>query len=63
MAAAPPSIPPPLLEQLTVGGRLVIPVGRDRQELLVIRRTPTGLERETILPVRFVPMTGRALTE
>ena len=63
VAAAPPSIPPPLLEQLTVGGRLVIPVGRDRQELLVIRRTPTGLERETILPVRFVPMTGRALTE
>ncbi len=60
VAAAPPEIPPPLLEQLAIGGRLVIPVGEERQELLVIRRTDSGWERQKILPVRFVPMVGRS---
>jgi protein-L-isoaspartate(D-aspartate) O-methyltransferase len=58
--AAPKEIPPPLLDQLAVGGRLVIPVGSVDQELLVVTKTGHGLERESVIPVRFVPMTGRA---
>ena len=60
VTAAPPSVPPPLLEQLAVGGRLVIPVGVGSQELLRITRTETGHTREELLPVRFVPMRGEA---
>ena len=56
VTAAPPEVPPVLVEQLRPGGRLVIPVGRFDQDLLRIRRTPKGLERENLLPVRFVPM-------
>lgn len=62
VTAAPEEIPSPLLEQLAVGGRLVIPVGRGAQDLLVVKRTPEGLERERVIPVRFVPMTGKAET-
>ena len=60
VTAAPSAIPPPLLDQLAVGGRLVIPVGSAEQELLVVTKTERGLERESVIPVRFVPMTGRA---
>jgi protein-L-isoaspartate(D-aspartate) O-methyltransferase len=60
VTAAPPSVPPPLEEQLAVGGRLVIPVGDASQELLVITRTAEGLERRSVIPVAFVPMTGEA---
>ncbi len=60
VTAAPPHIPEPLQEQLAVGGRLVIPVGRNYQELVVIERTETGFERHRSIPVRFVPMTGKA---
>jgi len=62
VTAAPPEIPEPLLRQLAPGGRLVAPVGPDggAQELLVVERTPTGLTRRMVLPVRFVPMTGEA---
>jgi protein-L-isoaspartate(D-aspartate) O-methyltransferase len=60
VTAAPPSIPQPLLDQLAVGGRLVIPVGEGYQELEVVTRTPDGFERRKVLPVRFVPMTGKA---
>jgi protein-L-isoaspartate(D-aspartate) O-methyltransferase len=63
VTAAPPSVPDPLLRQLKVGGRLVIPVG-DRnalQSLLVFtRRADGGFDRASVLPVRFVPMTGEA---
>lgn len=61
VTAAPAEIPRPLLEQLKVGGRLVIPVGQTRQELKRVRRTAHGHEEEVILPVRFVPMTGTVL--
>lgn len=57
-AAAPPAIPEALKAQLRVGGRLVIPVGRDSQELLLVVRTPVGFEERAITPVSFVPMTG-----
>jgi protein-L-isoaspartate(D-aspartate) O-methyltransferase len=58
-AAPPDDIPKPLLDQLKVGGRLVAPVGRDDQHLVRITRTETGLKREVLAPVRFVPMTGK----
>ena len=60
VTAAPDHVPAPLLEQLAPGGRLVIPVGDQRQELLRITRTDDGLQEERLLPVRFVPMTGEA---
>ncbi len=60
VTAAPKTVPPPLLEQLKVGGRLVIPVGSGDQKLVRWTRTDSGFERETLLPVRFVPMTGEA---
>lgn len=58
VTAAPAAVPEPLLDQLTMGGRLVVPVGRGSQELLVYRKTSTGIERDSIIPVLFVPMTG-----
>jgi protein-L-isoaspartate(D-aspartate) O-methyltransferase len=60
VTAAPADVPPPLLEQVKVGGCLVIPVGSGTQELIRMTRTKTGYERESLLPVRFVPMTGEA---
>jgi protein-L-isoaspartate(D-aspartate) O-methyltransferase len=60
VTAAPPAVPAPLREQLAVGGRLVAPVGRGSQQLLVLTRTATGYEERKVLPVRFVPMTGKA---
>ncbi len=61
VAAAPPDVPEPLLEQLAPGGRLVIPVGRHFQHLMKVRKLPDGsIEEEIVLPVRFVPMTGEA---
>jgi protein-L-isoaspartate(D-aspartate) O-methyltransferase len=61
VTAAPEEIPAPLLEQLAVGGRLVIPLGRGSQDLVRVTRGETGFTRESITPVRFVPMTGKAL--
>jgi protein-L-isoaspartate(D-aspartate) O-methyltransferase len=61
VTAAPTSVPAPLLEQLSPGGRMVIPVGPDPgvQRLRLLERTGNGAERTVdLLPVRFVPMTG-----
>jgi protein-L-isoaspartate(D-aspartate) O-methyltransferase len=60
VTAAPPKIPKPLKEQLKVGGRLVIPVGKHYQSLLRVTRTKEGFREESVIPVRFVPMTGKA---
>lgn len=60
LTAAPDHVPQPLMEQLKVGGRLILPTGRWLQELVLIRRTQTGFERNSLLPVAFVPMTGEA---
>lgn len=60
ITAAPPEIPEPLLEQLAVGGRMVVPVGEAHQQLFVIERTETGYDRQPNIAVRFVPMTGEA---
>jgi protein-L-isoaspartate(D-aspartate) O-methyltransferase len=61
VAAAASHVPQPLLDQLAPGGRLVMPVGRYSQELLVIRKRSDGtFERRSVIPVLFVPMTGEA---
>lgn len=55
--AAPANVPAPLVSQLAVGGRLVIPVGEVDQELVVVERLdPQHVRQWRVLPVRFVPM-------
>lgn len=61
LTAAPPAIPEPLKLQLSLGGKLLAPVGRLRQQLKFFQRTGENNFREkTLLPVSFVPMTGQA---
>src|SRR2546425_5808919 len=57
VTAAPRETPQALLDQLAVGGRLVIPLGTLDQELVRLTRREGGFDRETLLPVRFVPLT------
>jgi protein-L-isoaspartate(D-aspartate) O-methyltransferase len=54
--AAPEQIPEELLRQLAMDGRLVIPVGGDRQHLQVVTRTTEGYETEIVEAVNFVPL-------
>ena len=57
VAAAPGYVPPALVEQLDVGGRLVIPVGaQGAQRLLSLTRTESGIEEEVLAQVSFVPL-------
>ncbi len=62
VAAAPDHVPQALKDQLAEGGRLVLPVGRQRglQQLTVVERRGDGFAQHQVLPVRFVPMTGEA---
>jgi protein-L-isoaspartate(D-aspartate) O-methyltransferase len=61
VTAAPPRIPKPLLDQVKAGGRIVVPVGEVWQDLRVLTKRPDGtFDERTVLPVRFVPMTGEA---
>jgi protein-L-isoaspartate(D-aspartate) O-methyltransferase len=59
VTAAAPRIPEALKAQLKEGGRLVIPVGDEYQELVVVTRKGDRFEERRVLPVRFVPMTGK----
>ena len=66
VTAAAGHIPPPLVKQLAPGGRMVIPVGGvyEVQNLIVVSKTKAGqLKTHTLIPVRFVPMTGRIQKE
>jgi protein-L-isoaspartate(D-aspartate) O-methyltransferase len=63
VTAAPPEIPNPLKQQLKVGGRLVIPVGTYFQQLSLVIRTQEGFREQAVIPVMFVPMTGKAQGE
>jgi len=58
ITAAPTKIPQPLLDQLKIGGVMILPLGDYSQELVLIEKTTKGTEQKTLLPVRFVPMTG-----
>ena len=60
VTAAPDHIPPALVEQLRDGGRLVLPLGDKNQQLVRIIRQGGENIVENLLPVRFVPMTGKA---
>jgi protein-L-isoaspartate(D-aspartate) O-methyltransferase len=61
VTAAASSIPPPLVEQLAPGGRLIVPVGATAwsQNLVLVTKAQDGAVRtRTLIPVRFVPLTG-----
>jgi protein-L-isoaspartate(D-aspartate) O-methyltransferase len=60
VTAAPDHVPQPLVDQLKIGGRMMIPVGEFNQDLILLERTEKGIERKRKIPVRFVPMTGEA---
>lgn len=60
VAAGSPSIPNALIEQLALGGRMLIPVGgRDMQDLTLVTKTEAGVETRVISAVVFVPLLGR----
>ena len=56
VTAAPGSVPKVLQEQLQVGGRMIIPIGVDYQELVLVRREEKTFKETRLLPVRFVPL-------
>jgi protein-L-isoaspartate(D-aspartate) O-methyltransferase len=61
VTCAPNDIPAPLSEQLREGGRMIIPVGPSvSQDLVLLQKREGKLRQQKVLPVRFVPMTGRA---
>ncbi len=61
VTAAPESIPKPLIEQLAINGKMVIPVGKRDQEIFVLTKTHNGMLSEKTIPVRFVPMRTKSL--
>lgn len=59
VGAASPEVPRPLVEQLAIGGQLLVPIGgREVQVLVRVRRTPEGEERTNLDAMRFVPLIG-----
>ena len=61
VTCAPEHVPQPLIDQLKEGGRMIVPVGESgAQELYLLEKRAGKIERRAVLPVRFVPMTGRA---
>jgi len=59
VTAAPPTIPNALVDQLAVGGIMVVPVGTDYQEIAIISRSASGTTETRTIGVRFVPMVTR----
>lgn len=59
ITAAPENLPEKLIDQLKVGGKMVLPVGKFYQELVLITKEKKGYKREKIIPVQFVPMVRR----
>lgn len=59
VTAAPDEVPQALVDQLAVNGKMVIPVGTENQEMLVIKKTKKGVTEKRTMKVRFVPMTGK----
>lgn len=61
VTCAPDHVPQPLVDQLKDGGRMIIPVGPlGNQQLYLLEKSAGQVRRRAVLPVRFVPMTGRA---
>ncbi len=60
VTAAPEHIPQPLVDQLKIGGKLVIPIGEFFQDLILVQKTEKGILKKNVTGVRFVPMTGEA---
>lgn len=65
VACSPARIPEALIDQLKPHGRMILPVGDlyQGQELVLVEKTARGVVRQSVMPVRFVPMTGRAEAE
>jgi protein-L-isoaspartate(D-aspartate) O-methyltransferase len=59
-SAAPAEIPQALEAQLALGAKLILPVGTHKQWLFLVRRTEMSINRQRLLPVRFVPMLSNA---
>jgi protein-L-isoaspartate(D-aspartate) O-methyltransferase len=60
VSAGAPDIPQPLVSQLSENGRMLVPVGtRESQRLVLVRRTPDGIEQEEVIDCTFVPLLGR----
>jgi protein-L-isoaspartate(D-aspartate) O-methyltransferase len=59
VTAAPPEIPQALVDQLAIGGIMVVPVGTSYQEMVIITKTASGVLQKKTIQVRFVPMVGR----
>lgn len=60
VTAAPQRLPQHLVTQLKEQGRLIIPVKVDhQQELIAVTKTEAGIQKESLIPVKFVPMTGQ----
>ena len=60
VTAAPKQIPQPLIDQLALNGKMVIPVGTEVQDIFVLTKTESGIVGKRTIPVRFVPMTRKA---
>lgn len=61
VTCAPEDVPKPLIDQLKAGGRMIIPIGPAYdQKLVSLHKVQGKLEEQSVLPVRFVPMTGEA---
>lgn len=63
ITAAPPHIAQLWIDQLKEGGRMILPVGDLYQELVLVEKRGGQVERKRLIPVRFVPMTGKIQKE